>query len=78
MGHKMVAEEAENIAIAFATREWGTTPARARAHRSHIDPSEWVVDVPFPHAHEYLNMDPDAAIVIVDETTRQAQWFPVL
>ncbi len=79
MGHKMVAQEAMNIATAFAQREWGTVPEWAHAERSQTEPSEWVVHVPFPGAEDSVRMmDPSSAIVIVNEITRQACWFPVL
>ena len=75
MGHRMIAIEALNIATGFAARAWGTMPEGGSAQRSSIEPTEWVVHIPIPGWH---NRDPSSAIVIVDEVTRRARFFPVM
>lgn len=77
MGHNMTEAEAVNIATAFAQRdlEWLPEFAGAMKRRSH--PNEWAIHFKSTPPGAPL-MDPATVIVIVDEDTRQARWFPVL
>lgn len=77
MGHKMTEAEAVNIATAFAHRELGRLPEFAGALKHPVQAQEWVVRCTSTPPGAPL-MDPATIIVIVDEDTRQARWFPVL
>jgi hypothetical protein len=75
MGHIMTEEEAVTIATALAQRDLPWLPEFAFALRSH--PGEW--DIHFKNkVRDALVVDPATIIVIVDEATREAHWFPVL
>jgi hypothetical protein len=77
VGHKLTRFEAINIATAFAARQLSWPPEFAGALKDPSDPNEWVVHFKStPPDSPLLVMDPTTLIVIVDETTRRARWFP--
>ncbi len=75
LGHTMTEKEAVIIATALAQRDLPWPPEFAGALRSH--PGEWTIHFK-NRAPDALVVDPATVIVIVDEETHEAHWFPVL